>query len=802
MLTVYDCITTQHDLRLVALAALICLLAASTAVSMLHHAKRSDADMGRIWITVAAIATGFGIWATHFIAMLAYQPGLPSGYNVALTIASLVAAISLTASGLGIALWTRPPLGRWLGGAVVGGGIAVMHYMGMAAFEIAGHVVWNPSMVAASVALGAVFGAASLPLALRNDAFVWKALGAVLLTIAICGHHFTAMAAAAIVPDPRLAVPELAVPPGVLALAVACASLGILLLTLGALALDAKERRRAAREAERMRNLADAAVEGLVVCKGTEIVAANNSFAALAGDDRHAVVGRPITAFFPAVSLDGNGKLDVMPGETTLCTAKNDTIPVELIQRDIVYAGRPHQILAVRDVRERKKAEEEIYFLAHHDPLTKLPNRNSFNKRLEAEIAAHRDTDRGVAVLFLDLDRFKEINDLFGHPAGDSVLQFVAERIQGVLRHGAMVARLGGDEFAVIVPRLPSAAYAVRTAEAILEALKQDGEQLPAGITVETSIGIAFFPQDAADRESLLSHADAALYEAKADGRGVYRFFEASMGAHLRDRRQIEHDIRHAIARNELSVVYQPQADIRTGEIVGFEALLRWKHPTKGQVSPSVFIPIAEECGAIIPIGEWVLRTACKEAARWQRPLSVAINVSALQLHSGNLPQMVADVLDESGLDPARLELEITETSLVKDVGRTLTALRRLKALGVRIAMDDFGTGYSSLSNLRAFPFDKIKIDQSFVRSVDSSPEAAAIVRAVVGLAQGLDLPVLAEGVETDAELNFLRNVACNSVQGYLLGQPAPISAFSQHVEGPDPTLLTGRRREAARGAA
>ncbi|WP_244421518.1 putative bifunctional diguanylate cyclase/phosphodiesterase [Allomesorhizobium alhagi] len=457
---------------------------------------------------------------------------------------------------------------------------------------------------------------------------------------------------------------------------------------------------------------------------------------------------------------------------------------MELIRHSILYAGKQHQVLAVRDIRGRKRAEEEIHFLAHHDPLTKLPNRTSFNEKLEAEFTIHRGADRCLAVLFLDLDRFKEINDLFGHLVGDAVLQCVAEKIRGVLKPGQMVARLGGDEFAVIVPGLPSAGYATRIAEAILDAFNDTGANLPAGVTVGTSIGIALFPNDALDRETLLSHADAALYEAKMQGRGLYCVFEPSMGEHLRDRRQFEHDIRHAISRGELRLVYQPQAELLSNEVFGFEALLRWDHPERGAVPPGVFIPIAEECGAILKIGEWVLRTACAEAANWQQPLAISVNVSAMQLHGGNLPELVGAVLTETGLDASRLELEITETCLIKDIARALAALRQLKSLGVQIAMDDFGTGYSSLSNLRAFPFDKIKVDQSLVRAVDTSDEAAAVMRAVFGLARGLKLPVLAEGVETDAELTFLRQEACDAMQGYLLGRPCPISDFAQLTSG------------------
>ena len=281
-----------------------------------------------------------------------------------------------------------------------------------------------------------------------------------------------------------------------------------------------------------------------------------------------------------------------------------------------------------------------------------------------------------------------------------------------------------------------------------------------------------------------MSHADTALYRAKVEGRGTYRFFELAMGAEIRERRHIEHDLLHAVSRGELRLAYQPQKHLTTGEVLGFEALLRWQHAERGAISPSTFIPIAEESGMILQIGEWVLRTACREAATWQRPLIVAVNVSAVQLHAAQFSHLVHEILLQTGLPAHRLELEITETALVRDKNRALATLRQLKNLGVRIAMDDFGTGYSSLSNLRAFPFDKIKIDGSFIRSVDNSDEAATIVRAVLGLGRGLGLPVLAEGVETAGELAFLASEYCMEGQGYFLGRPGPIENYQDLIGG------------------
>lgn len=539
-----------------------------------------------------------------------------------------------------------------------------------------------------------------------------------------------------------------------------------------------------------MRDLANASVEGLLVCEGDKIVSVNTSLAKLAGVSASALVGAQLERCFPdkaartRLLAESNQAI-----ETSLRHADGSMTPVELLLRPIIFAGKPHHVIAVRDLQARRQAEQHIHYLAHHDALTSLPNRSYFNARIDEEIARLAGGE-SLAVLCLDLDRFKEVNDLFGHAAGDAVLQTVAARVTAVLAKDQMMARLGGDEFAILMPRVRNPAGAGELAETILEALRAPGGDTPETNSISTSIGIAICPNDAMDREALLSHADTALYRAKTDGRNTHRFYEASMGAAVRERRMLEHDLRLAISRNELRLVYQPQRGVRSEAMTGFEALLRWKHKTRGEISPAVFIPIAEETGAILEIGDWVVRNACREAASWEKPLTIAVNVSAVQLYNPDFVQQLHQTLLETGLSPKRLEIEITETALVRDFNRALTTLRQVKALGIRIAMDDFGTGYSPLSNLRAFPFDKIKIDGSFIKSVNSNGQAATIVRAVLGLGRGLGLPVLAEGVETDAELQFLRDESCDEVQGCLLGRPAAIDQFRSltHEDAMDDT--------------
>ncbi|RWF72582.1 MAG: GGDEF and EAL domain-containing protein, partial [Mesorhizobium sp.] len=789
MLTVYNCIVHEHDLRLVALAALICGISSFSAVNLLHHVEQSTSRNRYAWLLIAATATGFGIWATHFVAMIAFTPGIPNAYNAELSALSLAASVVLTAAGMWIAT-IRGGIDHYLvGGAVLGVGIAVMHYTGMAAFEVQGRIVWNELLVALSLAAGVTLAALSLLVVLCRPSTLTTIAAAVLLTLAICTLHFIAMAAVSIYPDSSIEISKFTIAPMSQAFAAAAASLVILVLSAAALRIDLRFRRHQA-EAQRMHGLANAAVEGLIVCDGSRIVSANDSIAALSGIAPGTLNVMTLSDLFgervASAIAGGSGQAQ----EAELRSQDGTRIPVELIARSIDYCGKPHDVVAVRDMRERKKAEQEILRLAHFDPLTGLANRRSFTSRLEAEIATASGKDGQLALMLLDLDRFKEVNDLFGHAAGDAVLQRVAQCGSGVLRHGQMLARLGGDEFAIIAPNLPDPQAAGRIAEAVLSKLRQESQLSPGGELVSASIGIALFPLDADEQAALVSHADTALYRAKAEGKDTYRYFEASMGAETRDRRAMEHDLRQAVARGEFRLVYQPQKEISSGKMIGFEALIRWHHPERGNIPPSVFIPVAEDSGAIAQIGEWVLATACEEAVCWKTPLTIAVNVSAVQLHNPNFSRKVHEILLRSGLPAGRLELEVTETALIKDMPRALATLRQVKALGIRVAMDDFGTGYSSLSNLRAFPFDKIKIDGSFIKSVDRNGQVAAIVRAVLGLGRGLGLPVLAEGVETLDELRFLDAEDCEIGQGYYLGRPGPIETFSELTGVPAPAAM------------
>jgi len=430
-------------------------------------------------------------------------------------------------------------------------------------------------------------------------------------------------------------------------------------------------------------------------------------------------------------------------------------------------------VVTYEDVTERRQAEAKIMHMARHDALTDLPNRVLFREQME-EALTRSGREQSLAVLYLDLDRFKSVNDTLGHPIGDALLCAVTERLMALRRSEDIVARLGGDEFAILQVGASQPTAATSLATRIIEALADPFDIEGHQIIIGTSVGVAIAGTDGKEPDQLLRNADMALYRAKADGRGTYHFFQAEMDAQMQARRVLELDLRKALTNEEFELYYQPLIDIATGMISGFEALIRWKHPTRGLVSPAEFIPLAEEIGLIVPLGAWVLRQACSEAAGWDRNLSVAVNLSPAQFRNRTLVLSVASALGMSGLAAGRLELEITETVLLEDTAIVMEALLELRELGIHISMDDFGTGYSSLSYLRSYPFDKIKIDRSFVGELGKKSDCVAIIRAVTGLGDSLGMTTTAEGVETNEQLEILRAEGCTQVQGYLFSPPRP----------------------------
>jgi diguanylate cyclase (GGDEF)-like protein/PAS domain S-box-containing protein len=1204
MFRVYACLTGEHDWRLVVLAGLVCLLASLVAVSLFHRAcaARGRARSQRSWLLLAGAATGCGIWATHFIAMLAYEPPVRVTYDIGLTAASLTVAVAVTLAGLAVALRSAR-FAAALGGAIVGAGVAGMHYLGMWALEVPGSIGWSSALVLTSILAGILFAAFALTVAARRTDPAGSIAAAVLLTLAILAHHFTAMGAVQIVPNPAMAFADSGISPGILAFVVAAAAVTVLGISLTGAVADsmlarriqqfARDRRELiaqSKEQLRRQNIQlDAALnnmtqglcmfdanEEVVVfnrrylemyrlspqivkpgCKLRELIQHRKEVGLLDADPdeyyraimddiragkstrwtvkttcsrlihafnqpmpgggwvtthedvterQHAedrireqklqmdaalenisqgllmfgadcrlilcnrryldLYGLPHDAVKPGLTFQGLLELRLANGtfgrdpeayaknvtdaltagqpisfsqeladgrviliqhrpmpdgrwvsthedvterrraERQLCeqklqldTALNnmsqglnmfdaagrlvvcnerylqmyrlsadiakpgctvedlvrariangtffvadsqryiaellesmqkreptstamelpdgrivavvsqptpdgsgwvvtheditdrrrtekerdrsrafadmviESVPSTIVLKDAhtlryvlinrageTYFGVPRKdmigklteevfpakeaatisqhdqellrtglqqfhderplatpsgdirisattrmpirdsqgqtqflLTVIEDRTNRKRAEAQIARLVHHDLLTGLPNRTAFSACIDATLETAAKDGTSFALMSIDCDRFKEVNDVYGHAGGDEMLRQLSMRLQ-VAVGGAFLARLGGDEFVIIATDGEQPAAAEAMADRILKAVREPISVNGHPANVGLSIGIAIFPVDGNDSATLISNADAALYRAKAEGRGMFRFFEAGMDQRLRERRALQQELRWAIERGELTLHYQPQARI-DGRIIGFEALARWQHPERGLIPPGTFIPLAEESGLIQQLGEWIMREACRQAASWPQPLQIAVNLSPVEFRNGDLPRLVHSVLLESGLAPSRLELEITEGVLIDDFSRAVAVLRRLKTLGVRIAMDDFGTGYSSLSYLQAFPFDKIKIDQSFISNLGRNSQSLTIVRAVIGLARALDLPVLAEGVETKEQLAFLAKESCDEVQGYLIGRPLPIESYDG---------MTGRRTIArAAGAA
>jgi diguanylate cyclase (GGDEF)-like protein/PAS domain S-box-containing protein len=449
--------------------------------------------------------------------------------------------------------------------------------------------------------------------------------------------------------------------------------------------------------------------------------------------------------------------------------------------------GQPLVLSITRDITERKQTERRLKQLAHFDSLTDLPNRVQFIERLEQAMADADRHERLLGVVFLDLDRFKYINDSLGHGKGDILLREVAMRLSGVVRRGDTVARLSGDEFALVLADMGHVDDAIHVAQKILDVFHQPFRVAGHDLSVTASLGITLYPFDDRGADDLLRNADVAMYRAKESGKNNYQFYVAEMTTTVSERLTLENDLRSALERGEFSLNYQPIADCRSGTIVGMEALLRWKHPERGMISPAQFIPLAEETGYIIPIGEWVLRTACEQCRRWQKmgypSLYVAVNLSSRQFHQKDLPASIYQILQDTGLNPASLGLELTEGLIMQQAEASVNTLRELKAMDIRISIDDFGTGYSSLSYLKRFPIDVLKIDQSFVHDIPKDKDDAAIASTIITMAHSLGLRVVAEGVETVEQLKFMREHDCDALQGYYLSKPLPPEQFADFLK-------------------
>jgi len=780
---ILTCLVEDHHLGLTLLAAVICILGSLVTARFYRRVRDSHPGARLAWSFMGAVAGGATIWCTHFVAMMAYNPGVDVAYEPVLTAISLAVAIlgAIAALLVGSLKMRRAPE---LGGALFGLTIATMHYVGMAAFMTEALIIWHVVYVVASVISAVVFGALAFRIVATAKSRHWLILSSLVMVLAIVALHFTGMGALEIIPlAPADGMMNGESASGLLALAVAGVGFLILATATASNALENQSRRSAG---ARMKQLIEGSVDGMLIERQGRIVIANGAFLALCGADAEGLTDAPLSDW-----LDG---ADTLPNDrlmqTELKTRDGEVIPVEVAVRKEHDAETRSsvRIFAVRDLRNRIAQERRIAHLARNDGLTGLPNRSSFLEKLQRHTAATGEDER-FALLAIDLDRFKEVNDLYGHAVGDQLLVHVAQQLTGALHKGEFVARLGGDEFVAIVP-VVDRDMALARAEQIREAIIVPTEIEQLEVLCGASVGIALWPDDTTEPSVLINNADLAMYRAKAALGVDVCFYEEAMDVAVRQRRRLTQDLREALDQERFELHYQVQTSVETNAITGYEVLLRWPQADGSFISPVDFIPLAEETGLILPLGEWVLRQACTEAARWTEPHKIAVNLSPVQLSHVDLPRLVHQILVETGLSPRRLELEITETAMITDMDRSTHILRQLKLLGVSIAMDDFGTGYSSLSTLRAFPFDKIKLDRSFMSELDDSAQSRAIIRAVLALGESLNVPVLAEGVETELQLAFLRDQGCNEVQGYLLGRPGRVSDSAPPQLMPRPVNL------------
>ncbi|ASY66213.1 diguanylate cyclase/phosphodiesterase (GGDEF & EAL domains) with PAS/PAC sensor(s) (plasmid) [Sinorhizobium sojae CCBAU 05684] len=680
MVTVLNCIAVDHNLGLVLVAALVCLFGSAVTLRLLRRSVDAPDGQRVGWQFLASVAGGGGVWATHFVAMLAYETPAPVSIDAPLTILSLVIAMAgLFASFLvsGIRMSRVFPA---LGGAMAGLAFSAMHYTGMFAYRVVGLVEWELGYVVASILLTVMFSTVSVALTWLRPVGAGRSwIAPALLVTGIVSLHFTAMAAFRVTPVAG-SFPDIDAQ-AVVALALAIAVAALIILGAG----------------------------------------------------------------LASYLIDTNAQAD---------------------------------------------SRERLRHLAAHDALTGLPNRSSFNDCLKRSIGDARAGDTKFAIICVDLNRFKEINDTLGHSAGDEALRIVASRMADSLEDGEFVARLGGDEFAAVKPfvdRSEVHAFASRLSDVFNRPMRISSMDAEVG----ASIGAAIWPDDAEDLDELINDADLAMYHAKHAFLESVCFYDAGIGETVRKRRKLAEALRNALEHDQLGIYYQVQMSLSSGEVRGYEALLRWTHPQFGSIPPSEFIPVAEENGLVTPLGAWVLRRACQDAATWASPCRVAVNVSAVQFMDANLPRLVQEVLIETGLPPHRLELELTETALIRDKTRSLHIMRQIKALGVGVALDDFGSGYSSLETLRSYPFDKIKLDRAFVEGIERDRQSKAIVRAVLTLGKSLDIPVLAEGIETEDQIAILRAEGCDEGQGFLLGRPSPNVELATQG-GPAPWEMIG----------
>ncbi|MDC0763903.1 EAL domain-containing protein [Brevibacillus sp. AG] len=784
----------SYSMTLVFLSYFISAMASYTALDLgarLHFAK----GRGRVfWLCAGAVSMGLGIWAMHFVAMLALHLPIAVQYDNLIVFFSIVLAVLSSALTLWIVSEQSMSKTRVVTGSVViGSGIAGMHYAGMAAMMMNAIILYDWLWFTISIFVAILVSMVALILTFQLRSVdpvkgLWrKIIAGLLMGAAITGMHYTGMYATTFVAHEHMTIAVISHDDsGLIATMIGIVIVMILVVTLASVYVDkqfAGKSLRVLESDQRYKSLFEHNYDGVIFYSIDGSQSVMNPAAMRLTKERSLPLEKLMkmcaskdaelisTNFTNAVQGEAHNY------EITLTTSEGRQLHLNMTHTPVFVDQQITGVfMIVRDITNKKEYETKINYLAFHDSLTGLPNRRFVEQQLDQVIMEAQKTDQQVYVLFLDLDHFKLVNDSLGHDFGDLLLQEASLRLQDCVGKKGTVSRLGGDEFMVILTDVMEkevSSIANEINQRIEQAFFIHGHEL----YITTSIGISRYPEDGQDRSVLMRNADAAMYAAKDKGKNSFHLYVPNLEQAVNDKMNIQNELNRALARKEFLLHYQPQVCAKSGAIVGVEALIRWNHPERGLLLPDQFISVAEETGLIVPIGEWVLRTACKQNKQWQEQglmsLRVAVNLSARQFLKQDFTQMVAEILHQTGLAPEYLELEITESSMI-DVQRATQALKELKQLGVHVAIDDFGTGYSSLYYLKEFPLNRLKIDRSFVRDMIGHPSNQAIVSTIISMAHHLQLRVIAEGVETKEELAFLQEHLCEEVQGYLFSRPLP----------------------------
>ncbi|WP_394219448.1 EAL domain-containing protein [Halobacillus trueperi] len=788
----------EYNGWLVLLSVVVSILSSYTALQIVNRMASVQRTRYK-WLTLGSLTFGGGIWSMHFIAMLAYDMGMPVVYDVALVVLSILAAVAssftaffIISKGVDKKIW------RFTGAVLIALSIVSMHYIGMDAMKMNAFIEYNPWLVAVSGAIALAVSFVGLRLfslyaqkgKVDNKKDHWKVWGSsTFMGMAISGMHYTGMESATFFMKGRSqsVISGPVVDPTMLAWMIAggvIATIGFLIVLIKFDTEMETTNTRLDVANQMYRSILESANDAVVTSDEKGIVLAwNKSAEQTFGYMAEEMIGEPLTKMMPAhyrnahqqgierYNQTRNARVIGKTVELEGLHKEGSTFPMELSLSTVEDDGRTYFTGIIRDITERIENEERIRELVYKDDLTHLPNRRALYEHLAGYI---QDVHEKIAVMFLDFDRFKQVNDVYGHRMGDLLLNEGALRVKSHLTEGDLLARQSGDEFIIVLPDT-SVGGAKSIAESIIEEIAAPFKIEDRDLYISGSIGISLYPEDGTTPDLLIKRADTSMYQAKQDGGGQYCFYTEEMDQHITRKLQLENGLRKAIEQEGIEVYYQPQVDVRSGEIIGFEALARWNHPEFGFIRPDEFIPLAEETKLIVPLGEKILLEACRQYQQWMDEghdlERISVNLSAIQFMDPTVVSTVESVLKQTKVAPAHLEIELTE-SIVQDSTQALPVMNRLKKMGIQLALDDFGTGFSSLSYLKDFPLDTLKVDRSFIQTIHENEKDRAVVDTVIQLADRLGLSVIAEGVETEVQLDYLRSRGCAEYQGYVFSKP------------------------------